>query len=59
MKRFWVSTPKFTASVHTDDAERITFTAPILHRFRGQELWRLGVWIKAIAGDGAILEELS
>ena len=58
MAEYWLSTPKMTIAIRTDDAGRITWAAPVAWRFIGQPLANLESWLSRIGGGGIQKERL-
>lgn len=46
MKRWWISSERFTVQVNTDERGIIVWAAPIVRRFVGQPLANLARWAK-------------
>jgi hypothetical protein len=44
--RHWISCPSFTVEVKTNAEGRIVWTAPLVTRFKGQQLESLFTWVR-------------
>ena len=51
---WWVSCPKFTVGVETDELHTITYTAPVTRKFIGQKLGNLVRWFNTF-GDTEVV----
>ena len=51
MNLWYISTEKFTCGVEVDNKGIIINTAPILNKFKGQNIKNLEKWIKSLNGN--------
>ena len=51
MRKWWISSPKFTGQVDTTASLRIITTPPVWKSFKGQQLSRLIDWLIKLEGD--------